>query len=263
MVMTKSFILILISTAILGVVVSALSRNAKPEGTARRKAVVVELFTSESCSSCPPADDLLAQLRSGKDADGAEVIPLAFHVDYWNHLGWKDRFSSAAFSNRQAKYAERFGLEGPYTPQMVVDGNQEFIGSSPRKAREAIAQAASQPEQADVQLSLTPAGRLSVRVKARAAGASGGVWLAVTEDNLATHISGGENQGHDLRHTGVVRDFRPLGQLKDGGFESEITLTAAKEWKPNDLRVVVFVQPYSSNAVEGAASVAWSAAGSR
>lgn len=265
--MTKSSILFLISAAVLVLVISVFSLSpASPDGPARRKAVVVELFTSESCSSCPPADDLLGRLR-GAPAGGAEVIPLEFHVDYWNHLGWQDRFSSSAFTSRQEMYATRFRLDGPYTPQMVVDGGQEFIGSSSREAREAIARAVVRPEEAEVQLSFSAAGKLSVRVKGLIPGAAGEVMLAVTEDNLSTSVGGGENSGHVLHHAAVVRELRTLGQLgqlKDGHFETEAAILPARDWKLNDLRVVVFVQPASRNAMEGAASLPWpSVPGSR
>src|SRR6266852_3738631 len=110
--------------------------------TPARKAVVVELFTSEGCSSCPPADALLIKFREQHRYDGVEVIPLGFHVDYWNSLGWQDRFSSAAYSQRQEDYANRMKLDGPYTPQMVVDGDTEFVGNNTDRARDAIAQAA-------------------------------------------------------------------------------------------------------------------------
>src|SRR5581483_91305 len=99
-------------------------------GKAQRKAVVVELFTSEGCSSCPPADELLNRMNGRASSNGATIIPLGFHVDYWNYLGWQDRFSSHAYSERQQQYAQRFGLGGPYTPQMVVDGANEFVGNS-------------------------------------------------------------------------------------------------------------------------------------
>src|ERR1700736_5991387 len=95
-----------------------------------RKAVVVELFTSEGCSSCPPADELLGHLSHDLSAKNILVIPLGFHVDYWDGLGWKDRFSSAGFTQRQAQYARALKVDGPYTPEMVVDGAVEFVGNN-------------------------------------------------------------------------------------------------------------------------------------
>src|SRR5436305_10774814 len=134
-------------------------------GKAQRKAVVVELFTSEGCSSCPPADELLSRISGQESANGAAIIPLGFHVDYWNYLGWQDRFSSHAYSERQRQYAQRFKLEGPYTPQMVVDGANEFVGNSSSRAQTSIAEAATQPEQADIQLSNKEPGNVQIQAK--------------------------------------------------------------------------------------------------
>src|SRR5579864_1673908 len=111
-----------------------------------RRAVVVELFTSEGCSSCPPADELLAHLRQDLSAKNIQVIPLGFHVDYWNSLGWKDRFSSAEFTRRQEQYEQSLNVDGPYTPQMVVDGGAEFIGNDADRAQHTIEKEASQPD---------------------------------------------------------------------------------------------------------------------
>ena len=107
-----------------------------------RTPVVVELFTSEGCSSCPPADELLAKLDKTQLIAGVEIIPLEFHVDYWNELGWTDPFSSSLFSERQNSYARAFGNGRIYTPQMVVDGGAEFVGSNSGRAYEAIRRAA-------------------------------------------------------------------------------------------------------------------------
>ncbi len=226
---------------------------ATPE--AKRKFVVVELFTSEGCSSWPPADALLLQMRQQAQQDGVEIIPLGFHVDYWNNLGWQDRFSSAAYSRRQEQYARRFALDGPYTPQMVVDGNREFTGSDSSRAHSVITQEAGQTQTADVQLSLPSPDKLRVRVNSSGGNITGDVTLAITEDNLTTNVGAGENNGRVLRHAAVVREFRTLGKLAQGSFQAEIPLTPAKEWKLKDLRYVVFVQEPSSGRIEGAASL--------
>jgi hypothetical protein len=240
--------------ALFGAVLAARAIIAKPAATpeAKRKTVVVELFTSEGCSSCPPADALLAQLRQQTQQDRTEIIPLGFHVDYWNDLGWQDRFSSSAYSRRQEQYAHKFALDGPYTPQMVVDGSREFTGSDSSRARSAIAQEATQAQTADVQLSLS-LDKLLVRVTS--SGNIGDVTLAITEDNLTTNVGAGENNGRILRHAAVVRDFRTLGKLTQGSFQVEIPVTPAKEWKLKDLRYVVFVQEPSSGRIAGAASL--------
>jgi hypothetical protein len=216
---------------------------------------VVELFTSEGCSSCPPADELLGHLRQDLATRNIQVIPLGFHVDYWNSLGWKDRFSSSDFSQRQELYARSLHVDGPYTPQMVVDGELEFVGNSAGQAQRAISQASVEPELAMVNLSAAGADQLTVQVKAVSAG-GGNVMLAITEDNLTTKVGSGENGGRTLHHAAVVRELRQLGQIHNGGFEANVPVKVEKDWKREDLHAVVFVQQGSSGKIQGAASVA-------
>jgi hypothetical protein len=230
---------------------------ASPQGAAEpRKAVVVELFTSEGCSSCPPADALLGHLRQDLAGKNIQVIPLGFHVDYWNSLGWKDRFSSAEFSHRQEQYARSLGVDGPYTPQIVVDGALEFVGSDAGQAQRAISRAASQPATAEVKISTSAGDQLTVQVKAPVSANGASVMMAITEDNLSTKVGGGENGGRELHHAAVVRDLRLLGRLQNGSFESSAPSNLAKDWKREDLQVVVFVQEASSGKILGAGSVA-------
>src|SRR5215468_4014633 len=127
------------------------STSALEQADGVRSPVVVELFTSEGCSSCPPADAVLAQLQQTQPVAGAEVIALGEHVDYWNYIGWSDPFSAPVFSQRQNDYTNAFGAFSVYTPQMVVDGQTEFVGSKMSKALDAIAKAARAPK-AKVQL---------------------------------------------------------------------------------------------------------------
>ncbi|MBZ5505908.1 MAG: DUF1223 domain-containing protein [Acidobacteriia bacterium] len=230
---------------------------AKPPAPAgSHKAVVVELFTSEGCSSCPPADELLGHLRQDLAARNIQVIPLGFHVDYWNSLGWKDRFSAAEFSQRQEQYAHSLRVDGPYTPQMVVDGQLEFVGNNAGQAQRAINQAASQPEIVEVKISVADADQLIVQVKAPASANDANVMLAITEDNLTTKVGSGENGGRTLHHTAVVRELRQIARLHDGGFEANVPFKVEKEWKREDLRATVFVQQGPSGKIQGAASVA-------
>jgi hypothetical protein len=228
------------------------------ESDTPRKAVVVELFTSEGCSSCPPADELLGHLRHDLSAKNIQVIPLGFHVDYWNGLGWKDRFSSADFTQRQEQYARALKVDGPYTPEMVVDGALEFVGNDSGQARRTISQQASQLETAQVKIASVGADQLTIQVKGLAATSTnrGLVMLAITEDNLSTQVGGGENGGRTLHHAAVVRELRQVGTLQDGSFESTLPLKLQKDWKRNDLRAVVFVQNGPSGKIEGASSVA-------
>jgi hypothetical protein len=213
------------------------------------------LFTSEGCSSCPPADELLGHLRQDLSAKNIQVIPLGFHVDYWNSLGWKDRFSSLDFSQRQERYAQSLKVDGPYTPQMIVDGETEFVGNSAAQAQRFISQAASRQELAKVKIAVAGSDQLAVQVKAAGSASASNVMLAITEDNLTTHVDSGENGGRTLHHAAVVRELRQLGQLHDGSVQMNVPLSVDKEWKRENLRAVVFVQEGVSGKILGAASV--------
>ncbi|HYX54431.1 MAG TPA: DUF1223 domain-containing protein [Candidatus Limnocylindrales bacterium] len=250
--MARTLALLLVLSGL--IVISLLLTSPSAAAPPARKAVVVELFTSEGCSSCPPADELLRKLAENSPSDGVEVIPLGFHVDYWNHLGWRDRFSDAAYSKRQEEYARRFRLDGPYTPQTVIDGSSELVGNDKSGLAKAIASAAAQPQPADVQLNLSVAGKLAVKVLAPQS-ASGDVWLAITENNLSSQVSAGENIGHTLRHAAVVHEFRRIGALQNGGFNTDIPIALQKDWKRNDLVISVFVQSAAQGPVLGAAAV--------
>jgi hypothetical protein len=247
------------------------ARQAKADaGEARasreRAPVVVELFTSEGCSSCPPADALLARMEETQPVGGAEVIALAHHVDYWNDLGWSDPFSSRESSERQGVYARAFGREGVYTPQMVVDGRAEFPGGNGDRALEAIAQAAREPK-AEVSISRTSfqpwpdaMPTLSIRVDKMPKVSDGdmlAMMLAVTEGGLSSDVPRGENAGRKLTHTCVVRSLRELGASKgDAGASTyETTVTVDKSWRRENLRAVAFLQERAGRRIVGAASL--------
>jgi hypothetical protein len=248
-------IVLLLAGITLALVLPRIHRANAASSTIARKAVIVELFTSEGCSSCPPADELLGRLRQEKLADGLEVIPLGLHVDYWNFQGWTDRFSSADYTDRQNKYATRFATEGPYTPQMVVDGDQQFVGNDAARARQAILKAAGTPPPAAVEISGSAPDKLEVRVKAPE-NLTGDVLLAITEDNLSNKIHSGENEGRELHHSAVVRRFERLGELRHGVYSGTIRLHFDKDWKQDDLRIVVWVQEPGNGKITGAASIA-------
>lgn len=222
-----------------------------------RTPVLVELFTSEGCSSCPPADRLLARLASEPPAAGVEIVPLAFHVDYWNRLGWADPYSSAAFTERQGDYSRAFGGDRVYTPQMVVNGRKEFVGSDERVARSALA-AAAKDATATVRVTAPdpskPPGSLRVSVGGATEGAD--VFLAIAEDRLATDVARGENAGRRLEHTAVVRDLRRIGRADGAGrYEGSPALARDPAWKAGALHAVVFVQERGSRRVLGVARV--------
>lgn len=204
-----------------------------------RAPVLVELFTSEGCSSCPPADTLLELLDP-------QAIVLSEHVDYWDRLGWRDPFSSRTATQRQEAYARRFGLDGPYTPEMVVDGQVEFNGSDNRRAVEEIARAGTR-EKASVRLGRTTRG---LQVDVDAAPANAVVYLAMAENSGTSQVSAGENKGRRLHHVAIVRSLRKIGSVKRGsGFSQVVELgpdTAA-------VRLVVFLQDAGMGRIYGAA----------
>ena len=210
--------------------------------------VIVELFTSEGCSSCPPADAVLERLENSGGA-----IVLGEHVTYWDHQGWKDRFSAETFTMRQEEYVRRFRIDSAYTPQMVVNGRAEFVGSGEGRARQEIAKAAREP-QAKVELAPED-GQVSIRVSELPAAAKGAdVILAVTETRLDTDVRGGENGGHKLRHTGVVRSISTVGRVdaKASNFAAQAHYGLEPSWKRENLKLVVFVQDRTSKKIWGA-----------
>ena len=233
----------------------AVGTVAGSPGPEPHRAVLVELFTSEGCSSCPPADELLGHLRQDFAAQHIEVIPLGFHVDYWNSLGWKDRFSTADFSHRQEQYVRWLHVDGPYTPQLVVNGEREFVGSSADRARSTIAEAAGNEQRTQIKIFVSNADKLNVEITSASRVEAAGVLLALTEDNLATRVGAGENDGRVLHHAAVVRRLQLLGELQQGRFQASIPFNLHGDWKRDDIRAVVFVQDKSSGRIQGAASI--------
>jgi len=238
-------------------VLPALLTAASLAASQQRNPVVVELFTSEGCSSCPPADAILSKLRNEGTADGSEILILGEHVDYWNNLGWTDRFSSAAFTKRQAGYADHFDLNSSYTPQMVIDGHVELVGNGESAVRRQLSLAAHSQKPAQVSLSWDATGKLQVNIDSTNE-TNGKVLLAITEDGLSTRVGGGENGGRVLNHSGVVRDLREIGSLKQGKFSETLKAASSPDWKQENLRAIVFVQKPGHGDVLGAASLGYS-----
>lgn len=226
--------------------------------------VVVELFTSEGCSSCPPADALLAKLAE-QGLGGARVAALEEHVDYWDDQGWKDPFSSHDWTERQYAYAAVLGNGNPFTPQMVVDGSVQFSGGRAQLAVASITKAAEQTKAAvtlsEGTASKPGAGSFSVQVGKVSPSPKGGaaeVWLAITEKGLQSDVKRGENAGQELRHAAVVRSLRKIGEAKpdrDVAFSGDANISLKKEWKPENLLAVAFVQEKKSLRILGAAEI--------
>lgn len=241
-------------------------REGSPTVSGNMKSpVIVELFTSEGCSSCPPADAILAQLEQTQPVPGVEIIALSEHVDYWNYIGWADPFSSPVFGERQNTYAGSIGGANIYTPQMVVDGRVEFVGSKLNRALDAVASVAHLPK-AKVELSSKREERdATITLKAQATGIpaqaaaeSLDLFLAITESELHSNVGRGENAGRKLSHTAVVRQLTLLVSGRPNSIEPLIGETSFKTptgWNPDHLRAVAFLQERATRKIIGAATL--------
>ena len=237
------------------------SALAQPSDDSPRTPVLVELFTSEGCSSCPPADALLEKLDRSQPVNGAELIVLSEHVDYWNDIGWKDPYSSHDYSERQSAYASRFGRGSIYTPQMVIDGHLELVGSDERGAIRALE---NETKFAKVSLTLSAIrfgsnNKLSMHVESdplgpSAAARSAGLFLAIADDSDESQVSRGENAGRTLKHVAVLRSLVAVGTVsKSYKFSRDVTVNFNNQDRRH-LRIVGIIQERSGGRVLGVAS---------
>jgi hypothetical protein len=221
--------------------------QAKPPGT--RELVLVELFTSEGCGNCPPADAQLAFLDTAQPVQGADVITLGFHVDYFNDRGWKDEYSSPVFTARQNKYSKRLKLDSIYTPQMIVDGQKQFIGSNGGQAADVIAKAAV-PVKGNVDVEVNEK-RVEINVQNISKHEAATIYLAATEDNIVSNVKAGNNNGKTLKHSSVVRGMAEIATLTatQSGIKTSVDIKLDPKWKKENTRYVVFVQENESGRV--------------
>ncbi len=223
--------------------------------------VVVELFTSEGCSSCPPADALLEKLDSSQPIPGAQVIVLSEHVDYWDHDGWKDSHSSRLFTDRQEDYDRRFGLKSTFTPQMVVDGAAQMNGSNgPLVARAIENASAASHAKIPVRISsISVANEKTLRVHlevdalpADFKGRKAEIFVAVALNHAESHVSGGENKGRDISHVAVAESIDKVGTVdKAKNFDRDVQLKV-KSTDLANLRLIAFVQEPDAGQIVGA-----------
>lgn len=198
---------VLSSLLAVALLVGRLDAAANADETATSSTpVVVELFTSQGCNSCPPADAFLGELAQRPD-----LIALSLHVDYWNYIGWKDPFSSPEATQRQRDYAQSLGLSSVYTPQMVIDGSFDAVGSNRSQVNEAIA-AASQRPKIPVAIASNPTGGWQVTIPEAELDQPATVWLALYDRQHVTPIRRGENAGRTLTNYNIVREFRRIGR---------------------------------------------------
>lgn len=231
--------------ALLGFAVAS-CRTVGPSGMAEARAdepapggglAVVELFTSEGCSSCPPADSVLADLVK----TNAAVYALAFHVDYWDDLGWRDPFASPEYTDRQKIYARSLGAQGLYTPQMIVNGTEQFTGSDRTRAGQSIARALGRRAAISLSIVARATAPETIEVDCKAPNSPGDavVDIAVVEDATSSDVRAGENAGRLLDHTNVVREF---SVASIGGGTASIAVRVPAFARREGCEVIAYVQ---------------------
>ncbi|MEM9836434.1 MAG: DUF1223 domain-containing protein [Bacteroidota bacterium] len=214
---------------------------------------VVELFTSQGCSSCPPADRQLALLKKAAEQKGTEVYALSFHVDYWNYLGWKDPFSAEAFSQRQYQYSDWLRAR-VYTPQMVVNGQTEFIGSRRNEAEAAVAKALNQTPAYRITTTATQTDRmLKINYSTSAAPTGDFIIAALAQKEVKTAVKRGENHGKDLVHINVVRGFAQQPAAQEDAIE---VLVPEDATSLSEYELIVFTQNPKTGEIKSATRVA-------
>jgi hypothetical protein len=223
--------------------VAAVGAGVASAGAQDKAPVVVELFTSEGCSSCPPADALLGELTQRPD-----IVPLSFHVDYWDYIGWKDPYASAPFTQRQHDYAAALGLHMVYTPQMVVDGRIDVVGSERGDVEAAIGKAAAGPKLA-ISIEKDAGGyRVLIPAAAPPAGGAATVWLALFDSRRETSVNRGENGGRTLREYNIVREWRQIATWDGSALSLPLAMTA----KPAQDGCAIIVQSGAVGPILGA-----------
>jgi hypothetical protein len=222
--------------------------------------ILVELFTSEGCSSCPPADDFVQKLDALQPVDGAQLIVLSEHVTYWDHDGWKDANSSAALTDRQSAYVHELGLPTAYTPQIIVDGTKEMRISDAQQVEKLFQQAVATPtipvRIGAVTMNQETPGLLRTRVEtdANTARSNADVYVAIALDHVDSQVLGGENGGRRLTHVAVVQQITKIGKLQKGKtFAEDVQLKLKPGTELNGIRVVAFVQAQGPGQLLGAA----------
>jgi hypothetical protein len=242
---------IIISTAFTNCKNTAKGNSKAPRDEGKGFALV-ELFTSEGCSSCPPADELVARVQ--KEVGDKPIYILAYHVDYWDRLGWKDAFSSADYSKRQNEYARWLNLSQVYTPQIIVNGKTEFVGSQEGALRNAIKKGLQGNNGVQLNLSIAQNANNSASVQYKVDGKAGNTGsvlsLVLVQKQAVIKVERGENGGRTLTHAQIVRNLQTLSLSKNNG---STTITLPKGFDATGWEVIGFVQNTANGAVLGAA----------
>jgi hypothetical protein len=219
---------------------------------------LLELYTSEGCDSCPPADRWVSALPA-RGLDATRVVTLAYHVDYWNYLGWRDPFANARYTERQRHANARIGNRTIYTPQLMLDGKDYRRAGVRDDFAERIAQLNREKPGADIALSMSTlagAAETSARITLHRKDAGAAVFLALVENNLANQVSAGENKGKRLQHDFVVRELAGPFAV-DARSAVSHKFSVAPSWKTRDLSVAAFVQTAASGEVLQSLLLPW------
>lgn len=244
-----AFLIVQLSSSVVAQQAEAANKSATPSTSKLLVPVVVELFTSEGCSSCPPADVILQRLDEFQPIPGAQLIVLSEHVTYWDHDGWKDPNSSPIFTERQSSYESTLGEKEPYTPQFVIDGAQSVSLEHPQSLEDALTKAKTDPR---VPLTISgveidPADPMTLRAHLEIAANfdkhSADIYVAVALNRVESQVMHGENGGKHLVHVAVLRQLRKVGKLSSGkAFAEDIRLRLESDEQLKDLRIVAFAQ---------------------
>jgi len=255
---------IAIRSTVLALALLALAATPQPKAVAQTNSatatpILLELFTSEGCSSCPPADALVQQWDKSQPVSGARLIVLSEHVDYWNHDGWKDPYSSSSITDRQIDYVRALKLKEPYTPQIIVDGTTELRGDQ-QQMFQALQKDASAPKISLRLDSVSSNGKTPpdlkghIDIEASAEKHNADVYVAVALAHAESQVGSGENSGKHLTHIDVVQEIKKVGKLdKNNHFSQDFQLKLQPGTDPNNIRVVAFVQEPGPGRVLGAA----------
>ncbi len=241
----------------IGCTSQALEPPTREQRSSSAPVVVVELFTSEGCSSCPPADRTLAQLLNRAQRDNLPVVGLSFHVDYWDRLGWKDRFADPAYTRRQRDYALAFRLRSVYTPQAVVNGTDQFIGSDVKRLDRAVSAGLKQKPTGALKLTPTKADTFDgweVGFDTQDVGSDMVLNLALVEDGAVSRVTRGENAGRKLQHVNIVRVFRTVALTKKPS--GRVQLQRPQTLQAKNVKLIGYVQHAKTKAIGTAAEIA-------
>jgi hypothetical protein len=235
--------------------------NAMATGvsSAGARPILVELFTAEGCSSCPPADALLQMMDTSQPVSGAQLIVLSEHVDYWDHEGWKDPNSSPELTARQSAYVRALGLKTPYTPQIIVDGTRELRAGGPQQIGDFFQEAVAAPKisvrigEMAVDAGDPAALRMRIEADGNPDKRNAEVYVAVALDRVESQVLRGENSGRHLTHVAVVQQLTKIGKLEKGkSFDQTVQLKLKPGTDPKTVRIVAFVQEPGPGRLLGA-----------